>query len=76
MDHEGRLDGPGAKSAVHRMSNQLAKAGLPQGSEGLASILVRMSLGAHPHHSGCVMIDIQEWVHHADIASGRLLTAS
>ena len=66
MDHEGGLDGPGAKSAVHRMSNQLAKAGLPQASEGLASVMVRLSSGSHPFYSDSVMIGIQEWVHHAD----------
>lgn len=66
MDHEGGLDGPGAKSAVHRLSNQLAKAGLPQASEGLASVMVRVSSGAHPHYSDGMMIGIQERVHHAD----------
>ena len=66
MDHEGGLDGPGAKSAVHRLSNQLAKAGLPQISEGLASVMVRMSSGAHPHYSDGMMIGIQEGVHHSD----------
>jgi len=41
VDHEGGLDGPGAKSAVYRLATQLAKAGRPQASEGLSSIMVR-----------------------------------
>ncbi|CAL5220154.1 g2117 [Coccomyxa viridis] len=40
VDHEGGLDGPGAKSAVYRLGSQLAKAGRPQPSEGLSSVMV------------------------------------
>ena len=41
VDHEGGLDGPGAKSAVYRLATQLAKAGRPHASEGLSSVMVR-----------------------------------
>lgn len=40
VDHEGGLDGPGAKSAVYRLGSQLVKAGRPQTSEGLSSVMV------------------------------------
>lgn len=42
VDHEGGLDGPKAKQAVYRMGSQLAKAGPPQASEGLSSVMVRL----------------------------------
>lgn len=41
VDHEGGLDGPGAKSAVYRLKSQLDKAGRPEASEGLTSVMVR-----------------------------------
>ena len=76
VDHEGGLDGPSAKSVVHRMCNQLAKAGLPQISEGLASVMVRMSSGAHPHHPDAVLIGIQTFVLHTDGCTSQGFTAS
>mmetsp|Transcript_9263 Transcript_9263/g.27829 ORF Transcript_9263/g.27829 Transcript_9263/m.27829 type:complete len:698 (+) Transcript_9263:62-2155(+) len=39
-DHEGHLQGPGAKMVVYRMHSELQKGGLPTMAEGFTAILV------------------------------------
>ena len=41
VDHEGGVDGSGAKEIVLSMAGQMARAGAPSKSEGLQSIMVR-----------------------------------
>ena len=55
VDHEGGLTGPKAKQAVYRMGSQLAKAGPPQASEGLSSVMVRIRSCPTSRHSGVTL---------------------